>query len=98
MMKVVTHTSCESEYVGVSETGNEAIYLTRPQGELGVGNSSVLLYGDNESSVKLAENPNFHQRSKHILLKYHSLRERVESGIIELCKVDTGLNAVLDSG
>ena len=93
MMKVVTHSSCESEYVGLSESGNEAIYLTQLQGELGVGNSSVLLYGDNESSLKLAENPVFHQRSKHILLKYHSLRDRVASGMIELCKVDTGLNA-----
>ena len=93
MMKVVTHSSSESEYVGLSESGNEAIYLTQLQGELGVGNSSVLLYGDNESSLKLAENPVFHQRSKHILLRYHSLRDRVASGIIELAKVDTGLNA-----
>ena len=93
MMKVVTHSSCESEYVGLSEAGNEAIYLTQLQGELGIGNLSVLLYGDNESSLKLAENPVFHQRSKQFLLKYHSLRDRVESGIIELCKVDTGLNA-----
>ena len=53
----------------------------------------MLLYGDNESSLKLAENPVFHQSSKHILLKYHSLRDRVEAGIIQLCKVDTGLNA-----
>ena len=41
----------------------------------------------------LVENLVFHQRSKHILLKYHSLRDRVASGIIELRKVDTGLNA-----
>ena len=93
MMKVVTHSSCESEYVSLSESGNEAICLTQLQGELGVGNSSVLLYGDNESSLKLAENPVFHQRSKHILLKYHPLRDWVASGIIELAKVDTELNA-----
>ena len=39
-------------------------------------------------------NPVFHQRSKHIRIKYNSLRDRVEEGLIELCKVDTGLNAV----
>ena len=92
-MKVVTHSSCESEYVGLSESGNEAIHLNQLQGELDVGGPSVLLYGDNESSLKLVENPVFHQRSKHILLKYHSLRDRVETGLIELCKVDTRLNA-----
>ena len=53
----------------------------------------VLLLGDNESFFKLAINPVFHQRSKHIRIKYHSLRDRIEEGLIELCKVDTGLNA-----
>ena len=93
MMKLVTHSTCESEYVGLSESGNEAIYLQQLQTELGIGKTSVLLLGDNESSLKLAENPVFHQRSKHIRIKYHSIRERVEEGIIELCKIDTGLNA-----
>ena len=92
-MKVVTHSSCESEYVGLSESSNEAVYLQQLQEELGIGKPSVLLLGDNESSLKLAENPVFHQKSKHILIKYHSIRERVEKGRIELCKVDTGLNA-----
>ena len=58
-----------------------------------IGKGSVLLLGDNEYSLKLALNPVFHQRSKHIRIKYHSLRDRVEEGLIELCKVDTGLNA-----
>lgn len=53
----------------------------------------MLLFDDNESSLKLAKNPFFQQRSKHILLKHHSLRDRVQSGIIQLCKVDTGFNA-----
>ena len=93
MMKVVTHSSCESEYVGLSEAGNEAVYLQQLQEEMKIGQECVLLLGDNESSIKLAENPVFHQKSKHILLKYHSIRDRVEEGRIELCKVDTGLNA-----
>ena len=92
-MKVVTHSSCESEYVGLSEAGNEAIYLQQLQGEMRIGTEKVLLLGDNESSLKLAMNPVFHQRSKHIRIKYHSLRDRVEEGLIELGKVDTGLNA-----
>ena len=93
MMKLVTHRSCESEYVGLSEAGNEAVYLQQLQDEMCIGKEGVLILGDNESSLKLAENPVFHQRSKHIRIKYHSLRDRVEEGIVELCKVDTGLNA-----
>ena len=92
MMRVVTYSSCESEYVGLSESRNEAVYLQQLHGELGIGKKGVLLMGDNESSLKLAENPVFHQKSKHILLKYHSLRDRVAARVIELCWVDTGLN------
>ena len=78
---------------GGSEAGNEAVYLHQLQGEMKIGKESVLLLGDNESSLKLALNPVFHQRSKHIRIKYHSLRDRVEEGLIESCKVDTCLNA-----
>ena len=49
---------------------------------MGIGKAEVRLLGDNESSLKLAENPVFHQRSKHILIKYHSLRDKVEKGVI----------------
>ena len=50
MMKLVTHSSCESEYVGLSEAGNEAVYLHQLLGEMKIGMGSVLLLGDNESS------------------------------------------------
>ena len=90
-MKVVTQSSCESEYVGLSEAANEAMHLSQLQGELGIGKEGVLL--DNESSLNLATNLVFHQSSKHIRIKYPSLRDRVAEGLIELSKVDTGLNA-----
>ena len=88
-----THSSCESKYAELSEAGNEVVYLQRLQIEMKIGKGGVLLLGDNESSQKLAMNPVFHQRSKHVRIKYHSLRNRVEEGIFELCKVDRGLNA-----
>ena len=71
------------------------MYLSQLQGEMRIGKQSVLLLGDNES-FKLAMNLVFHQRSKHIRIKYHSLRDRVEEGLeeeIEVCRIDTGLNA-----
>ena len=79
--------------VSLSVSINEVVYLQQLQSELGIGKPCVLLLGDSESSLKLAENPIFRQRSKHNLIKYHSIRDKVEDGMIELCKVDTGLNA-----
>ena len=41
MMKLVTHSSCESEYVGLSEAGNEVVYLQQLQGEMCIGKEGV---------------------------------------------------------
>ena len=45
--------------------------------------------GDNESCQKFAENPVFHRRSKHILVKFHSVREHVKHGRIVLQRIFT---------
>ena len=61
------------------------MYLSQMQGELGVGGKGgVLIFGNNENSVKLAENPLFHKRSKHIEIKWHSIKERVAKKKIRL--------------
>lgn len=61
---MVTHSSGESDNVGLSEAGNEAVYLNELQGEIKIGKMSVFLLGDNESFFKLAMNTVFHQRSR----------------------------------
>jgi hypothetical protein len=47
------------------------------------------IYGDNQSSLALAENPEFHQRTKHIDIKYHFIRQQVEKGTIHLSYIPT---------
>ena len=49
----------------------------------------VLLLCDNQSSIKIAQNPVFHKRSKHIAIRFHFIRERVESSEILLQFVRT---------
>ena len=39
--------------------------------------------------MKIAQNPVFHKRSKHISIRYHFIREKVESGEMELQFVRT---------
>ena len=45
--------------------------------ELEEGGTLLLL--DNQSAIKLAKNPVFHKRSKHIAIKYHFIRDKVEN-------------------
>jgi len=42
------------------------------------------IYVDNVSAINLAENPIFHQRSKHIDIRYHFLRDQIGKNMIKL--------------
>ena len=39
---------------------------------------------DNQSCIKLMENPVFHDKSKHIGIKYHFIRDYVQKGVVKL--------------
>ena len=49
----------------------------------------VRILCDNLSSIRLAENPIFHARTKHIELHYHYIREKVLEGVIEMVTTKT---------
>ena len=45
---------------------------------------ATCIYWDNQSSMKLSENPLFHDKSKHIKIKYHYIRDMVQRGEVKL--------------
>nr|CCA21918.1 PREDICTED: copia proteinlike putative [Albugo laibachii Nc14] len=45
---------------------------------------ATTIYEDNQGCIALAKNPVFHSRTKHIDIKFHFLREKVEDGVIVL--------------
>ena len=47
------------------------------------------LYCDNQSAIRLAENPVFHARTKHVEVHHHFLREKVLQGEILMKHVKT---------
>ena len=49
----------------------------------------VTIFCNNESNIKLVYNPVFHSRTKHITTHYHFVREKVESGEIQVLHVPT---------
>jgi hypothetical protein len=44
----------------------------------------MLIYCDNYSCTKLFENPVFHDRSNHIEIMYHFIRDKIEKGTMKL--------------
>ena len=43
-----------------------------------------MIFCDNQSCVKFSENPVFHDRSKHIDMKYHYIRDIIQKGFVKL--------------
>jgi hypothetical protein len=50
------------------------------------------IYCDNNGAIAQVKEPRSHQKNKHILRKYHLIREYVDEGEIKLCKIHTNLN------
>ena len=48
-----------------------------------------MIYCNNQSCIQLSENPVFHDRSKHIEIRYHFIRDYVQRGVVELQYVST---------
>ncbi|KAJ9553824.1 hypothetical protein OSB04_017869 [Centaurea solstitialis] len=88
---VVSRSSAESEYRAMAQTTCELIWLRNLLGELGFAQSKPMnLYCDNEAAIHIANNPVFHERTKHIEVDCHFTREKLEDGTISTPFVRTG--------
>ena len=81
----ITLSTTEAEYVAISEASREAIWPRHLYGELGFAQKqATLLLGDNDGSIAMAKNPQFHRRTKHIELRWHWVRNLVQDGLLDL--------------
>ena len=49
----------------------------------------TILKCDNQSSIKLAHNPIYHAKTKHIEIQHHFVREKIQSNEIDLIYCNT---------
>lgn len=82
---IVALSSTEAEYISMSSAVNEIVWLTQMANEIN-GNivNKVVLYCDNQSTIKLSESDAFRPRTKHIDIRYHYLREKIDEGVIDV--------------
>nr|GEV02215.1 retrovirus-related Pol polyprotein from transposon TNT 1-94 [Tanacetum cinerariifolium] len=71
----------------------EAIWRKGLLEELGVELNRVTVNCDNQGAIHLSRNHVFHERTKHINVRYHFIREVLEAKTVEVLKVGTEHNA-----
>jgi hypothetical protein len=85
----ITQSTSKSEYVAAACCSSQILWIVHTMRDYGVTYKSVPLICDNSSAICLAQNPIFHGRAKHIKVRHHSLRHRVEKGDIVMKYIDT---------
>ena len=80
----VALSSTEAEYIAAAHATKEVVWLRRLLTELSLDLSPpTILHVDNQSAIAIARNPEFHDRTKHIEVRHHFLRHKVEAE--EIC-------------
>ncbi|GJV82254.1 retrovirus-related pol polyprotein from transposon TNT 1-94 [Tanacetum coccineum] len=93
LQHVVALSTTEAEYMALTEDVKEAIWLKGLLEELGVELNTVAVNCDNQGAIHLSWNHVFHERTKHINVRYHFIREVLEAKTVKVLNVGTEHNA-----
>ena len=88
----VALSTAEAEYMALATAAQEAVWIRQLASNLKNGpTEATVIYEDNQATICMAQNPQFHGRAKHIGIKYHFVCEQVNSGTVELRYCRSGM-------
>ncbi|KAJ4724634.1 Retrovirus-related Pol polyprotein from transposon TNT 1-94 [Melia azedarach] len=87
---VVSGSSIDAEYRALADTTQEITWLHWLLSDMGVPHSSLTpLACDNSSAIQIAHNDVFHERTKHIEVDCHFIRQHITQGTIVLRSISS---------
>jgi hypothetical protein len=90
----VALSSVEAEYMAATQATKETIWLRTFFNELGISHflsGPSIIYFDSQGSIALAKRPEYHQRTKHIDVQHHFVREQVNLGTVQFKYISTDI-------
>jgi hypothetical protein len=85
----VALSTSEAEYIASGHCCAQLLWMRQTLRDYGYKLSKVPLLCDNESAIRMADNPVEHSCTKHIDIRYHFLRDHQQKGDIEIAYVNT---------
>jgi hypothetical protein len=79
----------EAEYVAAGQCCAQLLWMRQTLRDFGYNLSKVPLLCDNESAIRLADNPVEYSRTKHIDIRHHFLRDHQQKGHIDIYHIST---------
>jgi hypothetical protein len=87
----VARSSAEAEYRAMAHTATELTWLQHFLQEIGFSTlTPIPLFCDNQAALHIASNPIFHERTKHIEVDCHFVRDKILGGGISIAFVKSG--------
>ena len=92
LQKCIALSTTEAEFIAITEGCKEILWIKKFLQELGQDQENYVLYCDSQSAIHLSKNSTFHSRSKHIDVRYHWIRDVLESKLLKIEKIHTNDN------
>lgn len=89
LQHIVALSTTEAEYMALVEATKEALWLKGITSEFGIEQKKVEIFCDSQSALCLARNSVFHERTKHIDVRLHFIRDVMADGSIIVTKIGT---------
>jgi hypothetical protein len=85
----VAMSSAEAEYMAAAGCCANVLWMKSQLSDYGIQYKMVPIFCDNTSAIAISNNPVLHQRTKHIDIRYHFIRDHISNGEIELHFIPT---------
>jgi hypothetical protein len=85
----VALSTAEAKYVAAGQCCAQLLWMRQTLQDFGYNLSKVPLLCDNESAIRMVDNPIEHNRTKHIDTPHHFLRNHQQNGDIEVYHIST---------
>lgn len=87
---IVAQSTAEAEYIALAHAIREMMWLKQMSEELNIAlDKASKVFCDNQSAIHLAAEDAFRERTKHIDIRYHYIRELVKKELIDIIFIPT---------
>jgi hypothetical protein len=90
--KTIALSSAEAEYMAICATAQEVMWLRQLLSEILPRTqpmSSTVIYTDNQAAQAISKNDTFHDRTKHIDIRHHFVRDGIRAGLYHVDWIPT---------
>ena len=85
----VSLSTAEAKYIAAGSCCSQLLWMKKVLTDYGISQYTMVIYCDNSSAIDISKNLIQHSKTKHIKIRYHFIRDLVETKIVYLEYIPT---------